>query len=306
MIHPLNIATSPSSAELPLISNLIIQELSELKGEIDRMDPQHPVHSVLNIWHNEFLNALNYPITQVVKGRFLDQILLIFENPLDRERPFHSSLFSDSPPPAIRFLVRKMIDPNSQFFSQRFFDAAPRAQIEEMQRARLTEQMHRLRAIQKERAQERAQMTAGADDIQALRDRLQVRRQGQAGMFEAQVARIQDQATVLQQEIDEARKSFQNREADLKRAQRDLETELTQLGHAAEDLRRDYETARRQGDHLRAEAIAIQQSLNRTEQAIREKQSNLLQKILVQAALLVVSYVIYSCTGYPILLINPE
>jgi hypothetical protein len=109
-------------------------ELEEVRYQLhkSRSMDEAPCVGSISRWRDVFFEAMtqrdpnNYPNLKEVTSLFVDELISILRGPVGPETPFPVELFGDKPDPIVQFMVAKLRDPNSVFYSQPFDEEAIR------------------------------------------------------------------------------------------------------------------------------------------------------------------------------------
>lgn len=104
-------------------------ELAALRTQLEAAPANDPLVRSIIDWHNGFWRAMRHPHPQQVIAKFIEELVRLLRDPaapFGIDSPFPAELFGERPMPIIRYIVEKMRDRRSLFYSEQFDQEAVR------------------------------------------------------------------------------------------------------------------------------------------------------------------------------------
>lgn len=248
-IHAIHDRVAPAGFN-DLVRIRIVDELQEVIKRLGLPDcpSNDPCIELITAWSLSYTRLLFYYGNNdysAISQRYVAELERIFQSPIDATFPIE--LFGNRPLPLIRYLVAKMRDPHSIFYSSRLDQQARHVLAQQQQsQDQLRLQLRRIEAQFAARQTAEAQVK---NDMQALKERIKQRELAFNEKTNAAERRMKETAQQLKNDINLA-------------AKRDLEQRAIRL-EAAKRLRQEIEEA-----NIETRKLQHQLDINRTE--IRE------------------------------------
>lgn len=241
--------------EDPHIRIRIAAELMEVFDELNQCDLTVPVTSSIAVWYQQFHGSLRHHDIAEVINRFVTALEDLLADPVDHVNPYPAGVFGAGVPRIVRFMIAKMIDRDSLFFSEKINAAAPPPMPVIIIPQGIEAQIQRINAINAQRHQQELQ---GMQGLFAQRNRIhQIHQQQQHRIINFQ-NRFHANIAELQGEIEVQR--------------RDIREDRNHLMVVAERLGQEVVVLRREVDELREQVLDVRNGINEVQKANAELQ----------------------------------
>lgn len=256
-------------------------ELKEVEDQLKRYDPSDPMVHFMQFWHTQFVGMLRLRNLdpQDLQVRFVTALESVF-----KKTPFSPELFGERAPPIVKFMIRKMRNQRSVFFSAEVNQAA-----EVLERSALRERAQRIKALREQRAQ---QEVRGMLNTQALIERV---REGSRDK-NAQIAAIGDQFQAdiapIRQGIEELAQDIPEQERKTTEALAQLRQEIAELKEDIKELKQKQEVVQHNIETVEQELAQLEVATKELEVAINEVKEACAGNILLSIGIAVVSAVV--------------
>jgi len=276
-----------------ILRRRIFAELAEFNNQLPRhiaMINDDRIRSVA-AWVSSFLKVLShpepghYPNAQEILRQYAELLIEKLRGPgVPPGTPFPPEMYGDRAHPIIRFIVAKLRDPTSLFYSQRFDHEALRVLAPQL--------LEQLQQMEADNARQIAEEAQHMPRLQALMGRVNQRKiahqervdqAARAGLEAGQ--RIRDRAEILGRNDLEDREMI--REAIVRERQ-----EAENLRAETVQLERQLENTDVQVGQLQRAAVHLQVEINQLRSEIADKKSNWLEQVVCIAASIAVSWIL--------------
>lgn len=274
------------------------------------------------IWHNNFSHSLRLPNVNNVVKEYVATLVDLFRSPLNAagiETSFPAELFGDRPIPLVRFLVEKMRDKSSLYYSEEFDREATEILSRAASQARETadrppieasvggiegipqDLLDQLRQIEAIHAERRGFERESKSGLLELQNRVRERESGLQERIDRMAKRDREEGQRIRKELERQRQvDSEEREIIITAANRLLE-EAERLKGEAEVLQRQLDQNGRNLVELEKAEIQLQAEINKTREELDKNKSNWLVQALCVAASVAISWALQT----PVVIIPP-
>jgi len=302
-------------------------EFATLLNRIAAAPANDPRVQSITAWHCSFSRALRHPNPQQVITEYVQELVRLLRDPPGPdgvEPPFPAELFGDRPMPIIRYIVEKMRDRRSLFYSEQFDQEAVRVlaavqpivmevrnvvqngpaqdipnDIDPNIPPELLEQLRQIEANIARRVQVEAQRM---DGLRALQGRVHQREV----VLQANIDRVAQQhledGQQIREEAERIRLLDLEQRAVMVGAANRLRQEAEDLRAEAARLQRHLDVNRERIGELERANIQLQIEINNTRSQIADKKSNWLLDVVCIVASVAISWALQM----PVVIIPPK
>ncbi len=306
-LEVMNILTNDAAPAGRILANLlgndnlrmaVLAELREVQDQLKRYFADNDFRiKCISDWHASFLKVLldptkPFPNLRDVIREFVQELVNILRKPGEPDAPFPAELFSDKALPLIQFVVAKMRNTDSLFYSKQFDEEAFRILEKEAPNEGIPlELLEQLRQIEEMNAKNLEEEAKSMVNLNALLGRLENR----TTTFHAKLDQGQQHIMKEFQQIRANTKQLQKQDLDQRPMMREAAANLLQeaiyLRGEAQNMQRQIVLAGTQIDEIRRGNMNLQIELNYLRADIAEKKSRWLEDAFCVVASIALSWI---------------
>lgn len=279
-------------------------ELKELFNQLqrDRYINEPDCVQCISAWHDSLWNVLHdrnsnrYPKLQEIIRLYVEELILILRGPDGAQATFPVELFGDKALPIVQFMVAKMRNPNSVFYSEPFDQEAIRilagVKIEDDDENIPPEILAQLNQFEAERVKFLEKEMQSMEKLQALKGRLEQRKVSMQDNIAKVAADASNRGKQLKENVKQSKENDLKQRAIYQEKAAKLRQEIVELNADTNRLQKQLEIAKMEANELEQGIKQLQVNINQLRAAANDTKANWLAQVVCISASITISWIL--------------